>query len=64
MFSSGDDSTSFNQGNYNTQANPGVGHSEFSEATATHNTGYYNPNEHSNKTGAQQQQAYGNAQLP
>ena len=64
MFSSGDDSASFNQGPYNAQATSGMGQSEYVGPTQMHNSGYYNPNEHSAQTSGQPHQTYGNSQPP
>jgi len=63
MFSSGDDSTNFNQG-YNAQAPPGASSSQFSGAPAINNTGYYNPTANSDQPHAQPQNTYRSAQQP
>ena len=64
MYSSGDESSNFNHGGYNTQNNPNSGPSQNSGAATMPNMNYYNPNARSEQPHPNQQNTYGNSQQP
>jgi len=64
MYSSGDESSNFNHGGYNTQSNPNTGPSQNPGAATMPNMNYYNPNARSEQPHPNQQNAYGNSQQP
>jgi len=62
MYSSGDESTNFNNGAYNSQSNPATAASQIPGSTTMPNMGYYNPNAHNEQPHPNQQHSYGNNQ--
>ena len=62
MYSSGDESSNFNNGGYNTQSNSNPGPSQNPGTVPNANMNYYNPNARSEQQHLNQQNPYGNSQ--